>query len=162
MSLSIPPPLLAEFSFWLLPSGLLWAFLAALNFWVWRRSKSSGHLVMLLGAAWLAQHYVLGAFDMCVIGRSNYSLSVVLGSLLFAIGFYLSVKPLVADDLARARHWMKSKLGKSGAAPYAPPAPPAAPTPFFSPTAGATPLPPPAPSAARYAPAKPPDDLNLR
>ena len=153
-------------SFWFLPSGFLWVFLAALNFWVWRRSKSSGHLVMLLGAAWLAQHYVLATFNICLIGTANYDLAVVLGSLLFVIGFYLSVKPLVADDLARARRWIRSKFGKPGAATYpsrAPAAPPPATTPYFPPAAGATPLPPPPPFATRSQSGRPaPDDLNLR
>jgi hypothetical protein len=153
-------PVLAAFSFWYLPSGFLWAFLAALNFWVWRRSKSSGHLVMLLGGAWLAQYYVLAAFEICLIGSANYALSVVLGSLLFAIGFYVSVKPLVADDLARVRQWMRGKMGRpntAASAPPAAPAPAAAPRPgattFFSASSGGTPPPPPPP---------PSDDLKLR
>lgn len=159
-------PVIAAFSFWYLPSGLLWAFLAALNFWVWRRSKSSGHLVMLLGGAWLAQYYVLAAFEICLIGAANYALAVVFGSLLFAIGFYVSVKPLVSDDLARARHWLGGKVGRPGAATSSAPSPSAAPQPgttaFFSPTAGATPLPPLPPAAPRAFGTPPPDNLNLR
>lgn len=158
---------LVAFSFWYLPSGFVWAFLAVLNFWVWRRSKSSGHLVMLLGAAWLAQYYVLATFDFCLFGLSNCGLAVLLGSLLFAVGFYLSVKPLVADDFARARRWILTKFGKSAVASAPGEAAPSTarppPTQFFSPTAGATPLPPPVPFSPGAAQGNPPQEpLNLR
>lgn len=155
----MPLPVLA-FSFWYLPSGLLLAFVAALCFWVWRRTKSSGHLLMLIGTAWLAQYYVLAAFEMCVLGVSNYALSVVIGSLLFAIGFYVSVKPLVADDLARVTRWIRSRLGRN-AALSAPAAAPPAPTPFFAPSPPAAGGKDPTPRATGSG-SPTPEDLNLR
>ena len=136
------------FSFWYLPSGLLWVAVAALNFWVWRRSKSNSHLIMLLGSGWLAQYYVLATFEICLIGAANYGLAVVLGSLLFAIGFYLSVKPLVADDVARLTHGLRSKLGKPGAAPVSTSTPPASPF-FASSSSGSFPVAAPVPSASK-------------
>lgn len=153
---------------WFLPSGLLWAFVATLNFWIWRRSKSTGHVVMLVGAAWMALHYLLATFDVALLGATHYDLAVLLGSAVLTAGFYLSVRPLVAEEIGRWRRLVASKLGKPGVTPTIPYAPPAAsapvgtPAPAPAPTPG-FPLPPPPPRNPPPPPRPTPsDDLTLR
>ncbi len=155
-------------SIWYVPSGLLWACVATLCFWIWRRSKSTGHLVMLVGAGWLALHYLLATFDWSLFGATHYDLQSLFGSALIAVGFYLSVKPIVAEDIGKVRRFVASKLGKPGLKPTIPYAPPSASS--SAPAPAAPTAPPPAP----YSPPSPPphaspsprpspsEDLNLR
>jgi len=146
---------------WFLPSGLAWGFVATLNFWIWRRSKSAGHLVMLVGSGWLALSYLLATFDWSPFGLAHADLSFLFGSVIFVAGFYLSVKPLVAGELGKVRRLVASKLGTPGVTPtipYAPPSASAPPRPAAPPPAP-SPLSPPPPPPARPSP---PDELNLR
>src|SRR5687767_11138242 len=94
---------------------LLWFVLGALCFFLWRRAKSSGHLLMLIGAG------LLGLNSLFVIFESFFLYGAwgqTFGIILLVGGFWVSVKPLVAADVAMV-------FGKLGVKP--PPAPPAPP-----------------------------------
>ncbi len=104
------------------PTALLlalpWAALGLLSFWVWRRAKSGGHLLMLVGAGWLALDAVLRTLDVTLLGAESGYWGQFIGAALLAGGFGVTVQPLVAADIAKI-------LGRGGVRPtLPPPAPP--------------------------------------
>jgi hypothetical protein len=123
----VPMTPLAIFIFEALLMALLWFAMAALGFFLWRRAKSSGHLVMLGGAGFLGLHNFFWTFGSFLIGGFW---GQFIGVAVLVFGFWLTVKPLVAADVAMI-------LGKIGVKP--PPAPAAPGTPPH----GSTILPPP-------------------
>lgn len=114
-------------------TGLLltvaWGVVGLFNVLVWRRSRSGGHLLMLVASGWLTLDALLRSMDLVILGRDSGYWSTTLGVALFASGFYVSLAPLVGPELARL-------LGRApkDAAPPGPSVPPAA---------GAAGLPPP-------------------
>lgn len=93
--------------------ALPWAALAALSFLVWRRAKSGGHLVMLVGAGWLTLDAVLRILDVSILGAESGYWGQCIGATLIASGFAVTVQPLVAADIAKI-------LGRRGALPTPP------------------------------------------
>jgi len=93
--------------------ALPWAALAVLAFWVWRRAKSGGHLVMLVGAGWLTLDAVLRTLDVYLLGAESGYWGQFIGATLIASGFGVTVQPLVAADIAKI-------LGRRGALPTPP------------------------------------------
>ena len=86
-------------------TGLLltaaWGVLGLVNFLVWRRSRSGGHLLMLVASGWLTLDALLRSMDLVILGTDSGFWSTTLGVALFASGFYVSVAPLVGPELAR-------------------------------------------------------------
>jgi prolipoprotein diacylglyceryltransferase len=93
-----PPSFFLEF----FSSFLVWGVLALLNFWVWSKSKSQGNLLMCAGAAVAALAGLIGAIS-TPDGKFGMFWFPWIGHVLFAAGFYLSVKPMVAAQLAELK-----------------------------------------------------------
>lgn len=109
---------LAAFSATALLLALPFAVIGLLSFFLWRKAKSGGHLLMLVGSAWLVLDAVLRVVDLSLLGTEAGYWGLCIGASLVAGGFWVTVQPLVADDVAKM-------LGRRGAARVAPtPAPP--------------------------------------
>ncbi len=93
-------PVFATFIFESLLIGLIWAVWVVLNLWIWQKSKASGNLLMMVGAAVMALASIIGAFG------EPFG------------GFYLPVKPMVAAHLAALQAKVKG-IGKGSGTPPA-------------------------------------------
>jgi hypothetical protein len=93
---------------------LLWAVIAVLNFWIWSKAKANANLLMMIGAAWLALASLLLLFNAVLLGVENYGWTQLLGVGCLAAGFYLSVKPMVAANIAQLQSKVKETMGKKG------------------------------------------------
>ena len=113
------------FSFAAVLITLLWAVIAVLNFWIWRKAKASGNLCMFLGGAWMTLASLLGWFGVSLMGGENFAWSTVVGLGLMTVGFYLSVKPMVSANIAHLQAKVKSTIqdtmGKKGSPVSGPP-----------------------------------------
>lgn len=114
-------PVVAAFHPTALLVAIPWAALGLLCFWVWRRAKSGGHLLMLVGAGWLALDAFLRTFDVALLGSSSGYWGAAIGAALVAGGFWATVRPLVAGDVARI---LQRTPPGSAPPPTAPPTPP--------------------------------------
>ncbi len=87
---------------------LAWAALAVLNFWMWQKGKAQSALLMLVGAAISAVMWLFAVLGVHIgdTGEFNWLL-IAIGSVVFAFGFFTSVKPMVAANIAA----MKEKAG---------------------------------------------------
>lgn len=109
---------------------LLWAAIAVLNFWIWSKAKANGNLFMMIGAGWLAFAHLLGLFGVALLGWHNTGWVQLIGVGLLAAGFYLSVKPMVAANIAHLQSKVKTTIHdtmgkKGGGTPPSGGAPPA-------------------------------------
>ena len=97
---------------------LIWAVWVVLNLWIWQKSKSNGNLVMLVGAGFCTVSSLMG-----MLSPSPSMITILMiGLVVLTIGFYISVKPMVAAQIAALQAKMKSVTdGKPGGG--APPAP---------------------------------------
>lgn len=93
--------------------ALPWAVLGLLSFWVWRRAKSGGHLLMLVGSGWLVLDSLLRTVDLSLLGVGSGYWGSIIGAGLIAGGFWVTVQPLVAADVAKI-------LGRRGVVPVPP------------------------------------------
>src|SRR5262245_27597336 len=80
---------------------LLWAVWVVLNLWIWQKTKATGNLLMLIGAAVQAFFWL-----MLMLGElMSYWINILaLGAL--TAGFFLSVRPMVEAHLTK----LKEKL----------------------------------------------------
>jgi hypothetical protein len=85
---------------------LLWVVWVVLNLWIWQKSKASGNAAMMVGAGLLALVSLLNAFA-AALGTTSFWLTLI-GLIVLTIGFYLSVKPMVAAHLAGLQARMKA------------------------------------------------------
>jgi hypothetical protein len=110
---------IAAFTFFGLVGLLVWVVWAFLNLWIWQKAKSNGNLLMLVGAA------VLAVGDLLAILSATTDTAVIalIGLIVLTIGFYVSVKPMVAAQIAALQSKVKdmtsSKPGAGGGAPPA-------------------------------------------
>jgi asparagine N-glycosylation enzyme membrane subunit Stt3 len=98
-------------------AGLLalpWAVVGLLAFWVWRRSRSGGHLVVCVGSGWLVLDAIFRMIDVRMLGADSGYWGTFIGAALIAGGFWVTVAPLVAADVAKL-------LGRPTATTPAPP-----------------------------------------
>ena len=94
---------------------LLWAVIAVLNFWIWSKAKANPNLLMMIGAGWLALAFLLATFGASLLGYQNFGWTMLLGAGCMAMGFYLSVKPMVAANIAALQAKVKDTMhGKGG------------------------------------------------
>ena len=107
-------PILAVFLFEALLAGLVFAILALLNFWVWQKGKSMGNLLMLAGFGWLGLGWILMSFNTVLLGWQNLGWQEFLGAGAVLAGFYLSVKPMVAAQIAALQAKAKNIGHKDG------------------------------------------------
>lgn len=123
-------PILAALHFEGLLAGLVFAALALLNFWVWQKGKSTGNLLMLLGFGWLGLCWILFSFETVLLGAANYGWQEFIGAGAILGGFYLSVKPMVAAQIAalqaKAKHIGHKDGGTGTGGGAGTPPPPAA------------------------------------
>ncbi len=107
-------PVFATFIFESLLIGLIWAVWVVLNLWIWQKSKASGNLLMMVGAAVMALASIIGAFGEPFGGFWLHFIAL----LVLSGGFYLSVKPMVAAHLAALQAKVKG-IGKGSGPPPA-------------------------------------------
>jgi hypothetical protein len=79
-------------------TALLWAVWVVLNLWIWQKAKATGNLLMLVGAAVLALLSLLLSFGQG-IGEGSFWLTFF-ALIALTAGFYMSVKPMVAAQIA--------------------------------------------------------------
>jgi hypothetical protein len=106
--------------FGMLLTALLWAVIAVLNFWIWSKAKANPNLLMMIGAGWFALMSLFATFGTYLFGDPGWG--SLLGTAFLAIGFYLSVKPMVAANIANLQAKVKDTMSKKGGG--APPATP--------------------------------------
>ena len=87
-------------------AGLAFIALAVLALWVWQKNKNNANLLTLIGAAALG----LGSFCVGVGIRLGdfYSILLAGGAIVLLIGYYLTVKPMVAEQMASLKAKMES------------------------------------------------------
>lgn len=78
---------------------LIWAVWAVLNLWIWQKSKAMGNLLMLGGSGVMALLALLASFKVFLDFDAHYWLTLF-SLIALTAGFYLSVKPMVAAQLA--------------------------------------------------------------
>jgi hypothetical protein len=112
--------ILAAINFPTLLFGLAWGVMVVLNLWLWQKSKAQGNLLMLIGAALLAFMGILGGFG-ASLGLFVYEWFPVIGTILIVAGFYMTVKALVAANIAglkaKAQAISKKEGGGTSATP---------------------------------------------
>ena len=84
-------PLLA-LAFTPLLSFLAWGALCVMSTWAWRRGKTAASLLTLIGALLLAVDSFFDGFG--ILFNDAHWIPLV-GSILVAVGYYLTVKPIV-------------------------------------------------------------------
>ena len=102
------------FSFFLM--ALIWVVMLVLNLWIWQKAKSQGNLLMTIGAGLLAFASLDAALGLAI----SYDMMMwfhVIGSGLVVAGFYMSVKPMVAAQLAHLQSKMKGIGHKDSGTP---------------------------------------------
>ena len=92
------PLVLAYFGVESFLTFLLWGVWVVLNLWIWQKAKATGNLLMLVASAVMALLSLLLSFGQG-IGAGSFWLHFFALAALTA-GFYLSVKPMVAAQLA--------------------------------------------------------------
>jgi hypothetical protein len=97
-------------------TALVWAVWFLLNFWIWSKSKSNGNLLMMVGAGVMT---VMSFLFFVEVYFGGYFWMQFIALLVLTAGFYLSVKPMVAAQLAALQAKMKNigHHGGGGAAP---------------------------------------------
>jgi hypothetical protein len=95
-----------------LATGLVWAALAVVGFWIWQRLRGTGPLLLVIGAGGLAVFYLL---EMVGINFEGMTWFLFLGSILVGLAVYLANKPLIDARIAA----IKAKRGT----PQMPPPP---------------------------------------
>ena len=91
--------------FELILTGLLWAGMVVLNLWIWQKSKANSSLLMLIGSALIAVPSLMQGLK---IEFGAIFWLWTFGSALVLAGFYLSVKPMVAAQLAALQAKVKN------------------------------------------------------
>jgi hypothetical protein len=81
--------------------AIAWTVFGVLNFWIWRRSRSAGHLVMLISSGWLVLDALLAALGVSLLGGESGVWATAIGVALLTGGFYFTVQPLIAADVAK-------------------------------------------------------------
>jgi hypothetical protein len=85
---------------------LLWLSWVVLNLWIWQKSKAQGNLLMMIGAALNAFVWLMFLFNANI--GSGFFWLMFFGLLALTIGFFLSVKPMVAAQMAALGGKLKS------------------------------------------------------
>jgi hypothetical protein len=110
----------SKFEFYELCHVLVWAVWAVLNFWIWKKTKALGNLLMLIGAGAAAVIWFLALFS---YGLEIWLLFLALVTVTH--GFFFSVKPLVEAHLAALKTKMQNLTAKKeGGGTPPPPAKP--------------------------------------
>lgn len=132
--MTLPAPVLAIFNL----SGLLlflnWVVWAVVCFWIWKKTKAVGYLVMLVAAGVFAFEFLMMFFNEFLGGATL----TVLTTLALTVGFVLTVRTQIAGELDALRKKVHDLT--AGTPPATPPG--------GTPPAGTPPAAPPAPPAA--------------
>ena len=91
----------ALFQFTPLLVACAWTAFGMLNFWVWRRAKTAGHLVMVIASGWLAIDSLMQTLCVSILGPESGSWASAIGVALMTGGFYVTVQPIVSPELQR-------------------------------------------------------------
>ena len=108
----------STFTFDGLVEALVWAVWGVLNFWIWSKTKALGNLLMLIGSGVLSLHAFIWLFTWNGPGGWMRMLAL----LTLSAGFFLSVKPLVAAQLAALKSKMQNLTAKKEGGGTPPPA----------------------------------------
>jgi hypothetical protein len=108
----------SRFTFLGLLFALVWVVWAILNFWIWKKTKALGNLLMLIGSAALALFMFINLFTWNGPGAwmDFFALCTV------TAGFFLSVKPVVDAQLAALKSKMQNLTAKKEGGGTPPPA----------------------------------------
>ena len=103
-------------------TGLVWAGMVVLNLWIWQKSKANSSLLMLIGSALIA---VPSLMQGLTINFGGILWLWLFGSICVLAGFYMSVKPMVAAQLAalqaKVKHAASNVTHKDGGGTTPPP-----------------------------------------
>ncbi|MFM8979313.1 MAG: hypothetical protein ACKOSS_02445 [Planctomycetia bacterium] len=126
--MTFPAPVLGWFSL----SGLLllvnWLAWAVVCFWIWKKTKALGYLVMLVASGVFAFDYLLVFFDTIMAGPAL----TVIASLALTAGFVLTVRGQITGELDALRKKVHDLT--AGTPPATPPGSPAGGTPTAPPS----------------------------
>jgi len=102
------------FSFIGLLEFLIWAIWLVLNLWIWQKTKATGNLLMMIGAAGAAFMQLMLFFNE-YMGNGIWLASLAA----LTVGFFLSVRPMVEAHLAKLREKLHSATAKKDPTPPA-------------------------------------------
>lgn len=99
-------PLIAWFGWsgWI--AALAFIAFAVLALWVWQKNKSNANLLTLIGAGALGLMYL--CFSLKINLGDFFQILLAGGSVVLLIGYYLTVKPMVAEQMASLKSKMES------------------------------------------------------
>lgn len=128
--MTLPAPVLAIVNLSGLLLFLAWVVWAVVCFWIWKKTKGAGYLVMLVAAGVFAFEFLMMFFNEFFGGPTL----TVLTTLALTAGFVLSVRAQITGELDALRKKVHDLTAGTppapppGGTPPAPPAPPAPPT----------------------------------
>jgi hypothetical protein len=105
---------IAELDLTLLATGVAWAGLVVMAFWIWQKSKAAVNWLLLLGALATSGYALLAGLGIRFEGMGWVS---VIGAALVTVGYYLSAKPAIDAKLAE----IKAKKRAAAAVSLSPP-----------------------------------------
>ena len=91
-------PVLASMYFAVFTTGLIWAALGVMAFWVWQLGKSASSWLMLIGVGLASMWALLAGLGIVFEGMGWFS---ILGALGITLGYYLSAKSVIDSRLQR-------------------------------------------------------------
>ena len=109
-------PVLGSMYFAVFMTGLVWAALGVMAFWVWQLGKSASSWLLLIGVGFTSMWALLAGMGIAFEGMGWMS---VTGAVCFTLGYYLSVKTVIDAKIAKIR----AEHGAEASAP-APSSPP--------------------------------------
>jgi hypothetical protein len=112
----MPLSALSVVTFSFFATGLVWAAMGVMVFWMWQTAKTAMNWLLLVGVALTALFAILAGVGIWFEGMGWVS---VLGAVLVTLGYYVSVKPVVDDRLRRmqAKHQETVDAAPTGAPP---------------------------------------------
>ena len=99
-------PLVAFFGWSIWIAALAFIGFAVLALWVWQKNKNNANLLTLIGAAALGLMYLFMGLKINL--GDFYQILLAAGSVGLLIGSYLTVKPMVEEQMASLKAKMES------------------------------------------------------
>ena len=98
--------ILAAFTFPMILLALIWAVLGLLNFWIWKKTKGQGNLLMMIGGFVASGAYLIVALTTAP-GEFMFLWLPILALGTFAAGFYMTVSKLIEAQMAGGKAKLK-------------------------------------------------------
>lgn len=94
---------------------LIWAVMLLMNLWMFQKTKARGNLLMLIGAGCLSVSALIISIakiaDPGTAGFLLYWLPLI-GAILVVLGFYMTAKPVVDDQIAALKKKLQDATGE--------------------------------------------------